>query len=133
LSSLVWGGWIKRKKKRTEKKTHTFVVLGSVSGVVGADAVGEVAGAAMGDRCGGHGCGTPGQKGKEKGKKKLTFFFWYLYQVPWAHTWWADVIGRRHQWAGDSGGRCRSRLGRGGGRWHQMGQGRDVMTSSHLR
>jgi hypothetical protein len=65
----------KGKKKKDRKKTHTFVVLGSVSGVVGTDTVGEVVGAAMGDRCGGRGCGTPGQKGKEKGKKNSLFFF----------------------------------------------------------
>jgi hypothetical protein len=73
-------GWLdkKEKKKKTEKKTHTFVVLGSVSGAVGTDTVGEVAGAAMGDQSSGCGCGMPIKKKKTKGKKK-TYFLWYPY------------------------------------------------------
>jgi hypothetical protein len=79
----------KKEKKKKRKKTHTFVVLGSVSGVVGMGVVGEVAGAAMGDQGGGRGCGTPIQKEKKKGKKKLTFFG-YPYRVWWVGTWWAQ-------------------------------------------
>jgi hypothetical protein len=85
LSSLVWGRLDKKEKKQNRKKTHTFVVLGSVSG-----AVGEVAGAAMGDQSGGRGCGTPVEKEKKKGKKKTHHFLSLPYRVRCVLTWRAQ-------------------------------------------
>jgi hypothetical protein len=81
----------KKKKKREKKKKLTFFGV-SILGAVGADAVGEVAGAAMGDRCGGCGCGMPGPKGKEKRKEETHFFFCYPYRVQLAHTQWATLL-----------------------------------------
>jgi hypothetical protein len=66
----------RKRKKGKKKKTHFFPGV-SILSPVGADVVGEVAGAAIGDQGGGCGCGTPVQKEKKKGKKKLTSFFWY--------------------------------------------------------
>jgi hypothetical protein len=59
----------KRKRKRTRQKLTWFFWV-SISGAMGADTVGEVTGAVMGDQSGGHGCRAPVQK--EKKKEKLT-------------------------------------------------------------
>jgi hypothetical protein len=76
----------KKKEKNGKQERNSLFLRVYVLGAVGADVVGKVVGAAMGDQGGGCGCGTPVQKEKKKGKKKLTLFFWYPYQVLSVHT-----------------------------------------------